>query len=275
MPETLTVGTYQAEGVPGDVDANLAEMLEAMHRGAADGLELLVFPECFLTGYNLPGIDAAALPSTEDAIAQIGEQARRTGLGVVFGVTERSGRGAVNSALAISGEGEILARYRKRAMFGDWEKQFFTPGAGPALFDVGGFRIGLLICYDLEFPELARETAAAGAEIIIVPTSLMAPFEEVADHLVPTRALENQVFVAYANRTGAEHGMHYVGKSSICDPLGRVLAGAGAAGPAMIRATLQKSAIAEARARFSYLDDLRVLPRQPAPAPGRSPADRS
>lgn len=257
----LVVGAYQSAGVPGNVEANAAEMMQAMDRAAAEGVELLIFPEGFLTGYYLPGIAAAALPATRDATQRICDHARRLGIGVVFGLLEPGSGGAHNCAVAVSDEGTVLARYRKRALFGDWEKGFFVAGTEPALFELHGFKIGLLVCYDLEFPELARQSAAAGADLIIVPTSLMVPYDEVADHLVPTRALENQVFVAYANRIGAENGLHYVGKSSICSPLGRALAKAGPAGPTIISAKLRKSAIAEARAHFSYQDDLQHLSR--------------
>lgn len=257
---TLKVGAYQSAGTPGDVEANLAEMLKAMDRAAADGIDLLVFPEGFLTGYHLPQVSAATLPPTEGAVDRIGEHAQAAGIAVVFGVLEADGGSVFNAAVAISASGATLARYRKRALFGDWEKGLFTRGAGPILFDYKGFRIGILICFDVEFPELARETAAAGADLIVVPTSLMVPFDEVADHLVPTRAMENQIFVVYANRIGAEHGLSYVGKSSICAPFGQTLAKAGTGGLTLISASLNRSEIAEARVQFSYLDDLRDLP---------------
>jgi len=257
--DRLTLGLYQGIGTPGDVGANLAEMREAIAQAAVDGIELLVFPEGFLTGYYLPAVTRLTLPDTVDATQSLCEAARKAGIGVVFGLAERSAGGAFNAAIAIAPDGSVVARYHKRALFGDWEKGLFTPGAQPVLFDFRGFRIALLICYDLEFPELAREAAGAGADLIVVPTSLMLPYDEVADHLVPTRALENQIFVAYANRAGAENGLHYAGKSTVSDPLGRSLAKAGSSGPTRISATLDKVAIAEARARYSYLGDLQRL----------------
>lgn len=255
----LVVGAYQGVGMPGDVEANLGEMLAAMDRAAADGIDLLVFPEGFLTGYHLPDISAANVPPTSDATDRIARHAQASGVAVVFGVLEAEAELLFNAAVAISAGGEILARYHKRALFGDWEKSVFTPGNELAIFEYGGFKIGILICYDLEFPELARQTAAAGADLIVVPTSLMVPYDEVADHLVPTRALENQVFVVYANRTGAEHGLGYVGKSSICAPIGQPLAKAGAEDMGIISAAVSLVAIGEARTRFSYRDDLRGL----------------
>lgn len=255
----LTLGLYQGIGAPGDVGANLAEMRQAITQAAVDGIELLVFPEGFLTGYYLPGATGLTLPDTADATQSLGQAAREAGIGIVFGMAERGANGTFNAAIAIAPDGAVLARYHKRALFGDWEKGLFTPGTQPVLFAFRGFRIALLICYDLEFPELAREAAREGADLIVVPTSLMLPYEEVADHLVPTRALENQVFVAYANRAGAENGLFYAGKSTVSDPLGRSLAKAGPSGPTRISTTLDKAAIAEARAHYSYLSDLQRL----------------
>lgn len=256
---TLRLGVYQSAGTAGDVAANMAEMLAVMAQSAADGLDLLAFPEGFLTGYHLPDADIKTLPDTKEGVAAICTAARQTGLAVVFGLAERDGGQIYNTALAISPQGDVLARYRKRALFGEWEQGFFTRGREPAMFQLMGFSIGLLICYDVEFPELARQSARLGAEILLVPTSLMVPFNEVADLLVPTRALENQIFVAYANRTGTENGLSYVGRSSICDPHGRVLAKAGSTGPCTIVATLHKSALAGARTQFSYHRDLERL----------------
>ena len=73
----------------------------------------------------------------------------------------------------------------------------------PEIFEIGGLKAALLICYDVEFPESVRALALAGAELVIVPTALMQPFDVVAKTIVPARAYENQLFVAYANRCGS------------------------------------------------------------------------
>ena len=87
--------------------------------------------------------------------------------------------------------------------------------------------LGLLICYDIEFPEPARRLALAGADIILIATALMEPYEQVAKYVIPARAYENQVYVAYANHSGTDDGLSYIGLSSICGPDGAVLAAAG------------------------------------------------
>jgi predicted amidohydrolase len=256
---TLKLGLYQGAGIPGDIDANLAEMQRAIVDSAAQGIELLAFPECYLTGYYLPDATPTTVPDTSAAVAALAAICCNAGIAIVFGLAERQGDIVFNTAIALGPDGSELARYRKRALFGEWEKGLFTRGSAPVRFDLGQFSIALLICYDVEFPELVRESALLGADLILVPTCLMQPYDAVAEHLIITRAIENQVFVAYANRCGSENGLDYAGKSIIADPNGKALATATATGPAMISATLDKAAIAAARNAYSYHADLGLL----------------
>jgi predicted amidohydrolase len=115
---------------------------------------------------------------------------------------------------------------------------------------------GLAICYDIEFPELARTLALAGADAILAPTANMAPYDSVATRLVPARAEENAVFIAYANYVGAEPPFDYFGLSCVCDPTGADIARAGD-GETMIFADLDKAALAAARASATHLADRR------------------
>ena len=115
--------------------------------------------------------------------------------------------------------GGRLARYAKTHLYGAVDRAQFAPG--PALaapVELDGWKLGLAICYDIEFPEVARALALAGAEAILVPTANMLPFESVATRLVPARAEENAVFLAYANYVGADDAFTYFGRSCVCDP---------------------------------------------------------
>ena len=115
--------------------------------------------------------------------------------------------------------------------------------------------MGVLICYDVEFPELVRQEAQAGADLVIVPTALMAPHDRIARQLVPVRAMENQLFLGYANRTGTEHGLDFVGLSSINGPNGETLAAAEAV-PELLFADLDPDILRRERSVNSYLEDL-------------------
>ncbi len=240
--------------------ATKADLLDHMAReaAAAQGAELLVLPELFLTGYNI-GADALAAqaeavdgPSAQCAAAI----ARAAGMALLYGYPERGADGALyNSALLLGPDGARLANYRKTHLFGDMERAVFTPGAEPfVLAELAGTVIGLLICYDVEFPEMVRGLALRGATLVAVPTAQMRPYEFVPRTMLPTRAFENQVFIIYANRCGHEAGMEYVGESCIVAPDGDVLARAGLE-QALLTATLDSAALAQSRAANTYLRD--------------------
>jgi len=109
-----------------------------------------------------------------------------------------------NSAAVIGPAGTVLGQYRKTHLFGDFERAAYAPGKSFCQpFSLGGFSLGLLICYDVEFPEAVRATALAGADLILIPTALTPEYAVVPELIVPARALENQVFVAYCNHAGA------------------------------------------------------------------------
>ena len=246
-----------------------AVMLERLAE-AARGADLLVAPELFLTGYNIgeAALQAAAEPSDGESAAQAAAIARAQHTALLYGYPERGDDGRLyNSAQLIGPDGARLANYRKTHLFGDAERALFAPGQTPfVLARVGAMQVGVLICYDVEFPEMVRGLAARGAQLIAVPTAAMQPYTFVPRMMVPVRAFENQVFVAYANRCGTEDGMEYVGESCIAAPDGTVLARAGL-GEALPTATLDDAGMAASRAANPYWRDRQVHHYMPPDAP--------
>ncbi|MCY4259448.1 MAG: carbon-nitrogen hydrolase family protein [Rhodobacteraceae bacterium] len=256
----LKVGIWQDSGRVGDIAENLAFISRATEHAARCGVDLLIFPECFLTGYfNGNAVDPIARQIDRNTVFELQVTARSNATAILVGYYEAKEAGVHNSAMLIGADGKMLANYRKRALFGDWERRVFIPGRKPVLAVFNGIRIAVLICFDIEFPELARECARIGADLIAVPTSLMKPNGHIAERLIPARAIENQVYVAYANRIGREHGMHFVGKSVILDPDGVELARASCDLPELIYADISRSTLNAARFEFSYLGELRSL----------------
>jgi predicted amidohydrolase len=263
----LRLALLQCESRPGDVAVNMQRLDDACREAAAAGAHLLVTPEMFLTGYNIGGAAAAAL--AEDAhgvrVKAVAAVARRHGIAIVFGHPERDRRGAVtNAAVCVDAGGQLLGGYRKTHLFGDLDRGMFSAGAADETpFDFRGWKIGMLICYDVEFPENARRLALLGADLIVVPTANMAGFDFVARQLVPTRAYENQVFVAYANFCGQEAGLAYGGLSCVAAPDGAMLA-RGDRHSSLLLADLKKDALSQARKRLGHLDACRAG-REPEP----------
>lgn len=261
--QSLHLGVWQDGGVLGDVHANLAIIRDAAGQARSRGADVLVFPECFLTGYY-NGDDTRAIAARVDAVVldRLAAVARAHGVALLVGYYETAREAVFNAALFVDDRGNVVANYRKRALFGDWEQAVFSAGGHHVVFDYRGLRFGILICFDVEFPELVRDLARRGVDAVLVPTSLMSPYDPIAAHVVVTRAIENQLYVAYANRVGTERELAFVGQSVICDPTGQSLARASADRSEMLVAKIETSVIAAARAQFSYLTCAQALGRR-------------
>jgi predicted amidohydrolase len=158
----------------------------------------------------------------------------------------------------IDAKGNTLANYRKTHLYGDLDRAMFSPGeTALPIFELNGWRLGLLICYDVEFPENTRDLALAGADVILVPTANMEPYDFVADVTVRARAYENQCYVAYANYCGSEGQIHYCGLSSLCAPDGSRIALAGR-DELLILGTLDRQLLDDSRTLNPYFKDRRA-----------------
>lgn len=225
----MRLALYQGPGTTGSVAENLETMVRTAARAARRGADLLVFPELFLSGYNI-GARAATLaePAGGESAERLGAAAERHGLALVYGFPERDGDGLFNAANVIGPDGAVLATHRKAHLYGAEERRVFTAGAAPPpLVTLAGVRVAVMICYDAEFPEYVRRAALDGAGLLVVPTALMDPHERVARLMIPSRAMENGIFLAYANRSGSEGELSYCGRSCLVAPDGADLARAG------------------------------------------------
>ncbi|WP_415948511.1 carbon-nitrogen hydrolase family protein [Streptomyces sp. KLOTTS4A1] len=257
MP-ALRTALLQNSGHPGGVQQNLALLDDNAARAAATGAGLLLAPEMYLTGYAI-GEDIPRLAETADgpSAKTVAELAARHGLAVLYGYPERDGAQVYNSAQLIGPDGTRLANYRKTHLFGDFEQQHFTPGEQLVVqAELGGLRLGIMVCYDVEFPENARAHALAGTDLLLVPTALMHPFQFVAESLVPVRAFENQMYVAYANRAGTEGAFEFVGRSTLVGPDGVARARAGREAE-LVSGEVDPEFLAASRAGNPYLRDRR------------------
>ncbi|MVO17308.1 carbon-nitrogen hydrolase family protein [Parasedimentitalea huanghaiensis] len=222
---------------------------------AARGADLLVLPELFATGYNRGDQILALAEPSDGPIAQaIAALAAAHGIAIHYGFPERKGDLVYNAAQCFGPDGSRLGGHRKLVFPPGFERDHFTPGQGCTLFTYLGVQIGTLICYDAEFPETARHLASLGAELILVPTALGAQWGWVAQQMIPTRAYENGVYLAYANSAGNENGMAFLGQSFIATPDGQELARAGDQ-PEIIYGQLQLDKVADAQNRLPYLRD--------------------
>ena len=251
----MRIAVYQGEGVAGSVSSALEVMRRYALLAAAQGAAMVIFPEMFLTGYNIgDAVFGLAEPADGPSAEAVRQIAGDTGVSLLYGYPERSGDQVFNSARLIHPAGGGAANYRKTHLYGSEERRLFQRGDALVVVETNGLKVGLLICYDVEFPEAVRALAMAGADVVAVPTALIRPFDIVARTLVPARAYENQVYIAYAGLCGSEGGLGYCGLSCIVAPDGRDLARAGD-DPALLLAEIDVSAISSGRKQNPYIAD--------------------
>jgi len=217
----VRAGVIQFDPKLGDLEGNLRRC------AAAAGCDLVVFPECALSGYMFGSAEEAArcaesIPGrSTDVLAQA---CARLGLYCVVGVLERDA-GLLRNTAVLIGPGGLVASYRKSHIACIGADCFTTPGGDEyVVHETPLGRIGIQICYDWRFPEITRVLALKGADLVAHPTNSPVASRDLADFIPRTRAVENAVYFLTANRVGIEVGTRFFGHSQIVDPSGRVLA---------------------------------------------------
>jgi predicted amidohydrolase len=197
-------------------------------RAATDnGADLIVFPECTLTGYVFSSREEA-VPFMETipgaATDEMGALCQQLGVHIVVGLLEKDGAECFNAAVLI-GPGGLVGKYRKNHLPFLGVDRFLDHGNKPfEVFNTPVGRLGLHICYDANFPECARVMALLGADILILPTNWPQGRGKVAKYVINTRAYENKVHFVAANRVGEERSTRFIGSSKIINAWGDTLA---------------------------------------------------
>jgi predicted amidohydrolase len=240
----MKLAALQMQSAAGDVAANLDRIARAAAEAAGQGATLLLTPELGVTGYGAGEALTALAEAPDGAIVRrLKAISAETGIALIAGFAERDGDDV----------------YRKSHLYGDYERSIFrAPEPSTRLFTHRGVTCGMLICYDVEFPENVRRLALAGAEAVLVPTALPAGWsgDFIAEHMIQTRAFENQVFVAYINHCGSDPLFSFAGLSRIAAPDGQLLAKAGSGQEAVLLVDIDPKAYAISRLENTYLGDL-------------------
>jgi N-carbamoylputrescine amidase len=231
----VTIGLAQVTGAAYAAEDNRALSVRAARDLFARGADLVVLPELIVSGYALDPERLAAIAEPLDGptIAAWTALAAETGGWLAGGFCERAGDAIHNSAVLVGPDGVAL-HYSKLQLFRE-EKHAFAPGdLGLPVVQTPLGSIGMCLCYDLRFPEIARILALKGAEIICVPTAWVAGFDtarwDAEGYATQARnallqANLNQAFIACASQAGERHGFVFLGSSLLCDPYGKPLLG--------------------------------------------------
>ncbi len=252
----MQAGVFQICGGGLTVEERLSRLNAVLSK---QSLDLVVCPELFMSGYNIgDNLDRFAEPIDGPFAAKVAELARSHGVAIVYGYPERADGEIFNAAACFGPNGTLLANHRKLLLPPGFEARYFSKGQGVTVFNLGGLRCAILICYDTEYPESVRAAAEAGAQAILVPTALVDNWPVVAYQVMPARAFENGVWLLYANHCGVENGASYLGASCIIAPDGHDAVRAGSE-EVLIRTEIDTIRVTAAQKRLPYLDEVGEL----------------
>lgn len=231
----MKVACIQTEPRMLDKGANVHIMCEWIERtmNMYPDIQLIVFPELATTGYQcgkyFEALAEDVNDSTSFSIHKIAEYAKKYKIHVIYGLAEKETKEDIetreektrlyNAQVLIDQEGTVIGTYRKVHLF-DTEKEWFTPGDTYRVFDTAIGKLGLFICYDASFPEVARILTLQGADILINSTNWEKPYQRDMNIYMQARALENTIYLICCNRIGTDLNLSFFGESCILDPLG-------------------------------------------------------
>jgi predicted amidohydrolase len=254
--ESLRVGVVQLEAVPGNAELNLANAERQVAQLAGQGAGVVVLPELFATGYDLDMDLAAASLDADEHTRTIADWAREYDLVIATALLTRSAAGDLLDLAVVIGAEGVLASASKRFLWGGERRKFGRRVEPGALVKTPCGTIGVAICYEAGFPEVVRDLALRGADIIAIPAAFGRRRLYAWELLTRSRALENGCFVAAAGLTGTNPGgVSFAGHSRIISPTGDILAGLALSEGAAL-AALDLADIDRSRAEIPYLSDL-------------------
>ncbi len=248
----IRLGVYQAQADcgPGATSKNMDRLEKAARLAKAQGVQLLAFPELYVPGYTLSPDEAKKVAEFADgpSITRAKKIAAELNMAMLVPYAEKAQTKAgllyFDSIAVINEKGKLVTSYKKTHLYGQQERDNWAFGnEPPPVFKIFGFPVGVLNCYENEFPELARLLALNGAKLIVGPTAAdgyyhlpngkrsAVPYPDISTLLLPAHAYSNNLFFAYANRSGYEKRSgdewHYRGNSIIIGPHGDVIVAAG------------------------------------------------
>ena len=255
----LTVHLIQIDSVWEDRAANHVKARELIAKANPQPGDLIILPETFSTGFSM-NLAVTAEPEggeTEQLLRGLASQYQCCVMGGV--VTRQSASSGANQSLALAPDGTVLARYTKNQPFSlIGEDKTHPAGTEVVTFEWQGLRIAPLICYDLRFPELARNAVKAGAEVLIYIAAWPVKRIQHWITLLQARAIENQAYLIGVNRCGTDPDFTYTGRSLVVDPHGVVIADA-AEQERVVSARIDPAVVRQWREQFPALRDAGLM----------------
>ncbi|WP_369405033.1 carbon-nitrogen family hydrolase [Piscibacillus salipiscarius] len=219
---------YQMDIIPGSPEQNRQRVADWIEQDVKNNQpDTVVLPEMWTTAYTLPELDVLADVDGHPTIPFLQEQAKKHHINIIGGsIANKKDGGIYNTAVVVNRKGEVVSKYDKAHLVPMLnEHKFLTGGqVAPEVFELDGLKFGLIICYDLRFPELIRPLALEGAQVLSVVAEWPSARVNHWRTLQIARAIENQMYVVSSNRIGSYDGTEFAGHSIAVDPWGDVLA---------------------------------------------------
>ena len=254
----INIGVAQYGFKDAQVEENLDKGTKYLVQAAEEGMDLILLPEMFTTGFPLGKNMDDFAENIEDSntMKHLSQQAKAHNISVVgsFAEWDKHLKKSFNTGFFISREGILLSTYRKIQLF-DKERNYVHPGRSLSVVEYDGIKYGILICFDIEFPEPARYLANAGAEVLLVVSNNMKPYGHIHRVFVQARAVENHMYVAYCNRTGTNELFIYEGESCIVTPQGTVTHQLGNQDEGLLTGTIDLQEVADSKKIYNYLGE--------------------
>ncbi|WBL15069.1 nitrilase-related carbon-nitrogen hydrolase [Sutcliffiella sp. NC1] len=260
MPRKVNIGIIQMESKLGDVEANLRKAEEYIKEAASKHSDIVCLPELFSTGYNLRYLgektNELGLKYFHQSVDFLSQVAAKYKLYIIAPIAEKRELEGVlyNSALMFDREGQLMGSYAKSHLWA-LERFYFKEGSHYPVFETDFGKVGIGICYDAGFPEVARSLTLQGADILFFPSAWRIEDEDMWNLNLPQRALENLLFTVGVNAVGSSHDLHLFGKSKICNPRGTILTECEIDEEIVQVTTIDLDDIAKFRTEISYLRD--------------------
>lgn len=256
----MKVAVIQMDVSIGEPERNRARALERMKEAVsgADKPDVLVLPEMWNTGYSLENVTELADKDGEPTQSLMSAFAAEHGVYVIAGsVANHTAKGVLNTIFVYDRKGERAGEYSKTHLFRLMEEEkYLIAGNEAGRIAIDGEQAGMMVCYDIRFPELTRRLALDGAKVLFVPAQWPKPRLHHWRTLLQARAIENQMFVVACNRVGTSRGSEFFGSSMIISPWGDVLAEGGEE-ETILRAELELSEVDRVRAAIPVFQDRR------------------
>jgi len=258
MAEKLKIALVQIELAEADPPQNTEKALAFMEKASDQGADLIILPELWPIGFAPMELDTYAETHDGPSVNIMRDWTKDKKCYLLAGsIPELGGGGVYNKSYLFGPKGQVLGEYSKLHLFDLMgEKDTFIEGDKPMIADVKGWRVGVMLCYDLRFPELARFYATRGVNLLLVPA--LWPDARIGhwETLLKARAIENQIFVAGTNGVGNMTELYFPGWSMIIDPYGNSLNKPDNRESLIIR-EIKQDDLQKVRENGKYIDDIR------------------